>query len=234
MAPAMASPAVLLRAAVATTGRFPALAGVDLELAEGEVAVVEGPNGAGKTSLLRACAGLLPLTGGEGRVLGHDLRRRPAAVRRSVGFVGHAPVLYDDLSVAENLRFAVRAAGGSLQGLGEVGERLGLGGRLARTPAGRLSAGQRRRLGLAAVVARRPQLWLLDEPHAGLDASGRKLLAELLAEAVGAGAGVLVASHEPEEAVPLADRVLTMTGGRMVASRRGERRRIGPGTVHVA
>jgi heme ABC exporter ATP-binding subunit CcmA len=230
----MASLAVLLRAAVATTGRFPALAGVDLEVAEGEVVVVQGPNGAGKTSLLRACAGLLPLTGGEGNVLGHDLRRGAVAVRRSVGFVGHSPVLYDDLSVEENLRFAVRAAGCRAEGLGEVLERLGLAGRLARTPAGRLSAGQRRRVGLAAVVARRPRLWLLDEPHAGLDAGGRKLLAELLAQAVGSGAGALVASHEPEEAVPLADRVVTMTGGRIVASRRGRRPRVLPGGIHVA
>lgn len=222
----MASSAVLLRAAVATTGRFPALAGVDLELAEGEVVVVEGPNGAGKTSLLRACAGLLPLSGGEGRVLGHDVRRAAPAVRRSVGFVGHAPVLYDDLNVEENLRFALRAAGCRLDGLGDVLERLGLAGRLARTPAGRLSAGQRRRVGLAAVVARRPRLWLLDEPHAALDAAGRVLLAELVAEAAGSGASALVASHEPEEAVPLADRVLTMTGGRIVAGRRGQRRRV--------
>ena len=67
------APAVLLTTAVCVTGRFPALAGVDLAVAQGEVVVLEGPNGAGKTSLLRLCAGLLPLTGGEGTVLGCDL-----------------------------------------------------------------------------------------------------------------------------------------------------------------
>jgi heme ABC exporter ATP-binding subunit CcmA len=228
------APVVLLRAAVATTGRFPALAGVDLDLGPGEVVALEGANGAGKTSVLRACAGLLPLTAGEATVLGHDLRHDAAAVRRTVGLLGHSPALYDDLTAAENLRFALRAAGAPTAGTGDLLERLGLGGRVAATAAGRLSAGQRRRLALAVVVGRAPLLWLLDEPHAGLDAEGRTLLETLLGEAVAAGASALVASHEPEEVVPLADRVLTMGGGRVVASRRGGRRRVLPGGAHVA
>lgn len=223
--------AVSLRAAVATTERFPALAGVDLELDRGEVVVLEGPNGAGKTSVLRACAGLLPLTGGEGSVLGFDLRRRRHAVRRRVGLLGHAPALYDDLTVEENVRFAVRAAGAPVSGVAQALDRLGLSGRLASTRAGRLSAGQRRRVAIATVLARKPPLWLLDEPHAGLDASGRRLVAELVGEAVGSGAAALVASHEPEEVVPLADRVLTMAGGRVTSARSGRRRR---GAIHVA
>jgi heme ABC exporter ATP-binding subunit CcmA len=227
-------PAVSLRAAVATPGRFPALAGVDLEVSCGEVVVLEGANGAGKTSVLRVCAGLLPLSAGEGRVLGHDLRRHATAVRRSVGLLGHVPALYDELTVAENVRFALRAAGAGVEGMEAVLARLGVGGRLARTPAGRLSAGQRRRVGLAVVVARAPCLWLLDEPHAGLDAEARALLAELLGQALDQGASVLVASHEPEEVLPLADRVVTMSGGRVVSGRRGGRRRHGAGTVHVA
>ncbi|HMK62262.1 MAG TPA: ATP-binding cassette domain-containing protein, partial [Acidimicrobiales bacterium] len=79
------APVVSFRSAVATIGRFPALAGVDLEVAGGEVVVVEGPNGAGKTSLLRTCAGLLPLTGGTAEVCAVDLRRHPRQVRRYVG-----------------------------------------------------------------------------------------------------------------------------------------------------
>ncbi len=93
-------------------------------------------------------------------------------------------------------------------------ERLGLVGRLRTTPAGRLSAGQRRRVALAALVARRPALWLLDEPHAGLDAPARDLLADLISEAVADGAAVLLSSHEPELAIPLSDRVVVMSGGR--------------------
>jgi heme ABC exporter ATP-binding subunit CcmA len=213
------APVVSLRAAVALTGRFPALAGIDLTVAPGEVVVLEGPNGAGKTSLLRACAGLLPVTSGEAVVLGHDLRRNASAVRRYVGMLGHAAALYDELTVVENLRFAVRAAGVGLDGIDAALDRMGLVGRLRRTPVGRLSAGQRRRVALAVLVARRPALWLLDEPHASLDATARGLLGDVVTEAVTGGATVLLASHEPEESLPLADRAVTLAGGRIVHER---------------
>jgi heme ABC exporter ATP-binding subunit CcmA len=218
--------AVLLRAAVALAGRFPALAGVDLVVAPGEVVVLEGPNGAGKTSLLRACAGLLPITAGDAEVLGFDLRRDRVGVRREVGFLGHDAALYDDLTVVENVRFAVRAgaAGGrraraaSVEaGVDAALERLGLIGRLRRTPAGRLSAGQRRRVALAVVVARRPALWLLDEPHAAFDAGARAVLDDVVREAAAAGAAVILASHEPHASSPLADRIVSMVGGRVSA-----------------
>ena len=238
------APAVLLTTAVCVTGRFPALAGVDLAVAQGEVVVLEGPNGAGKTSVLRVCAGLLPLTGGEGTVLGIDLRRDATALRRRVGMLGHAAALYDDLTVAENVRFAVRAAGASVTNVDAVLERLELGGRVRRTPVGRLSAGQRRRVALALLVTRRPELWLLDEPHAGLDAGARAVLGEIVSEVVAEGATVLLASHEPEESVPLADRVVSLVGGRVVGVRNvgaTARRprpvdalRSVPGGVHVA
>jgi ABC-type multidrug transport system ATPase subunit len=97
-------------------------------------------------------------------------------------------------------------------------------GRLRSTPAGRLSAGQRRRVALAALLARRPALWLLDEPHAGLDASSRTLLGDLISEAVADGAAVLLSSHEPELAVPLSDRVVVMSGGRVTSNEDGGRR----------
>jgi heme ABC exporter ATP-binding subunit CcmA len=213
------APAVLLRAAVCVTGRFPALAGVDLAVAQGEVVVLEGPNGAGKTSVLRVCAGLLPLTQGEGRVLGCDLRREGAALRGRVGMLGHSAALYDDLTVVENVRFAVRAARASLSPVDAVLDRLELGGRVRRTPVGRLSAGQRRRVALALLVTRRPELWLLDEPHAGLDAGARSVLGEIITEAVADGATVVLASHEPEESWPLADRVVSLVGGRVVGER---------------
>jgi heme ABC exporter ATP-binding subunit CcmA len=211
--------AVFLRAAVALAGRFPVLAGIDLTVAPGEIVVLEGPNGAGKTSVLRACAGLLPVTGGEAVVLGQDLRRNPAAVRRQVGMLGHAAALYDELNVVENMRFAVRAAGAGSDGIDAALDRLGLTGRLRRTAVGRLSAGQRRRLALAVLVARGPALWLLDEPHAALDAGARALLGDVITEAVADGATVLLASHEPDASLPLADRAVVMAGGRIVDQR---------------
>jgi heme ABC exporter ATP-binding subunit CcmA len=214
---------VRFRAAVALAGRFPALAGVDLSLDSGEVVLVVGANGAGKTSLLRACAGLLPVTAGEATVLGIDLTVDHTTVRRHVGLLGHAAPLYDELSAAENVRFAVRAlrlpaAAGDL-----ALERLGMVGRLRSTPTGRLSAGQRRRVALAALLARRPALWLLDEPHAGLDTPTRTLLGELIGEAAADGAAVLLSSHEPELAIPLSDRVVVMSGGRITATSDGGR-----------
>ena len=110
MTEAMA-PLVALRAAVALTGGFPVLAGVDLEVAPGETVVLEGPNGAGKTSVLRVCAGLLAVSSGVAEVLGRDLRRDRSGVRRQVGMLGHSAALYDDLTAVENARFCVRAAG---------------------------------------------------------------------------------------------------------------------------
>src|SRR5258706_11572043 len=170
--------AVRFRAAVSLLGRYPALAGVDLDVGTGEVVLVQGPNGAGKTTLLRACAGLVTVASGEAEVLGHDLTRDRRAVRRRVGLLGHATFLYEDLTVADNVRFAVKAAGGSASGaeIGAALARLDLDGRLRDVEVARLSAGQRRRVAVAALVARRPEVWLLDEPHAGLDANGRDLL----------------------------------------------------------
>ena len=96
--------------------------------------------------------------------------------------------------------------------------RLGLAGRLRSVAAGRLSAGQRRRTALAAIVSRAPELWLLDEPHAGLDAEHRDLLDELIRAAARGGAAVLIASHEAQRASALADNTLVMAGGQVVAA----------------
>ena len=211
------APAIRLRSAVALLGRFPALAGVDLDVQRGEIVLVQGPNGAGKTSLLRACAGLLPVVAGEAEVLGHDLRRDRRGVRRQVGLLGHTGFLYDDLTVEDNVRFAVRAAAGDVSRIEPTLTRLGLTGRLRTTAVGRLSTGQRRRTALAAVVARDPMLWLLDEPHAGLDAAARDLLDGLVREAVERGATVVLASHETERAHALADRVAHLAGGELHA-----------------
>ncbi len=208
--------AVHLRSAVCLLGRFPALAGVDLLVAEGEVVLVKGGNGAGKTTLLRALAGLVPVVDGEATVLGHDLRRDRRQVRRRVGLLGHGAGLYDDLSVADNLRFWARACGRSAVDADAALSRLGLDHRLGDLPAGRLSTGQRRRASLAALVVRAPELWLLDEPHAGLDAAGRDLVDALVGDAVVEGATVVLASHELDRAACLASRSVTLAGGRVV------------------
>lgn len=220
MAPAAPSRnALSLHDAVALAGRFPLLAGVDLEVTAGETVLVEGVNGAGKSSLLRVCAGLVPVASGRVSVFGLDPVRRRRQVRRRVGLLAHASHLYDDLTAAENVTFAVRAAGGDPGRVEAACARFGLIGRLSRTPAAKLSAGQRRRVALAVLVARWPDLWLLDEPHAGLDAAARRVLDELIAEASGRGTTVVVASHEASAVLPLATRVVTMVGGRISGER---------------
>ena len=215
----LSPPAVHLRSAVCLLGRYPALAGVDFDVAEGEVVLLAGPNGAGKTTLLRLLAGLLPLSSGTAIVLGHDLAADRHTVRTELALVGHAPGAYDDLTVRENVRFWVRAGGGRVSDADAVLEQLGLG-RLAGVAFGRLSAGQQRRTGLAVALARRPRLLLLDEPHAGLDATGRDLLDDLLKSSAREGRTVVLVSHELDRARALADREVTIVAGaiRPVAS----------------
>ncbi len=205
--------AVRLEGAVVLLGRFPALAGADLSVDPGEVVLVRGPNGAGKSTLLHLCAGLLPLTEGRGEVLGCDLGADRAAVRRRVGLLGHDTALYGELSPAENLDLWARASRVDTTGVPGALGRLGVPERLWAVPSTRLSAGQRRRVALAAIVVRRPELWLLDEPHAGLDTDGRELVSDLMSEAASAGAAVVLASHETGPADDLATRTVTMAGG---------------------
>lgn len=204
---------VRLRAAVCLLGRFPALAGLDLDLDAGGVTLLSGPNGAGKTTLLRLVAGLLPLHSGSAEVLGTDLVRDRRSHRRRLALVGHDTACYDDLSVRENLVFAARAAGRGADTAEAVMGRLGLDG-IADVVHARLSAGQRRRLALAVALGRDPELLLLDEPHAGLDEGGREVLDDLLRSARDEGRTVVLASHELERARALADREVEVRGGR--------------------
>ncbi|MCU1395390.1 MAG: ccmA [Ilumatobacteraceae bacterium] len=199
--------------AVAVLGQFPVLAGADLTVERGEIVLLQGPNGAGKTSLLRLCAGLLPLARGEGTVLGCDLRTNRESIRKRVGLLGHANGLYADLNVTENVRFWGSTVGATDAEVDAAMQRMGLAQRLAKVPVSKLSAGQKRRTALACLVARRAELWLLDEPHAGLDAAGRDELDATLREATAAGATIIVASHELERAGALATRLVEVVGG---------------------
>jgi ABC-2 type transport system ATP-binding protein len=193
-------PVVQLRGAVTLLGRFPALAGIDLEVAAGEVVLLRGANGAGKTTLLRCLAGLVPLARGEARVLGHDLtdRRQARSLRPRVGLLGHATGLYDELTATDNVRFWGRAAGARPEDVDAALDACGLTGRVGSLLVARLSAGQRRRTALACLVARRPELWLLDD---------------LVRRARAAGATIVLASHELDRAEALTERVVTIAGG---------------------
>jgi len=121
--------------------------------------------------------------------------------------------LYEELLPRENLAFMIKAARLDPSGIPDALDRVGIRGRVAATPVGQLSAGQQRRVVLALLVARRPRLWLLDEPHASLDAQARDLVGSVLEEAAAGGATVVATSHEPDIVIPLADVVVTMAGG---------------------
>ena len=209
---------VRLRSAVCLLGRFPALAGVDLDVHEGEIVLLAGPNGAGKTTLLRLVAGLVPLYSGEAEVFGTDLHLDRRSARRRLALVGHETFCYDDLTVRENLRFVAQASGGAGADADPVIERLGLVA-VADLTHRKLSAGQRRRLALGAALVRDPQLLLLDEPHAGLDADGRAVLHEIVAAAPGEGRTILMASHELDLARALASREVRVDSGRTSSTR---------------
>lgn len=199
---------------MATLGHFPALSGTTMRIEQGEIVLLRGPNGAGKTTLLRLCAGLLPVVRGTATVVGYDLETERELVRPHVGLLGHQNGLYADLTVGENVRFWGATVGASSSEVASAMDRMGVSGRLESVPVRKLSAGQKRRTALAALVARRARLWLLDEPHAGLDQRARDELDAILTQAAQAGATVLVASHELDRAESLATRTVDIVAGR--------------------
>jgi molybdate transport system permease protein len=193
---------------------------VQAELAAepGELVAVVGPNGAGKTSLLRALAGLLPA---EGPVLlaGRDVAGLPAHAR-GVGWVPQAPSLFAHLSARDNVAFPLRARGrrrGPARATAQGWlDRLGLGELGDARPAA-LSGGQAARVALARALAAEPDLLLLDEPLAALDADTRDEVRRLLRRTLSGGpAPTLVVTHDPVDVVALADRVVVLEQGRVV------------------
>jgi heme ABC exporter ATP-binding subunit CcmA len=211
-----APPAVALAGIARAFGARPVLRGVDLRLARGACLALLGANGAGKTTLLRVLATLARPDAGRGRVAGHDLVREAAAVRRVVGYVGHQPHLYEELSARENLVFFGRMYGvrDPEARAEELLDRVGLSGRAcARTRT--LSRGQLQRLALARGVVHEPAVLLLDEPETGLDEPAFELLRALLAERASAGRTTLLTTHQLERGLALADEVAVLARGRI-------------------
>ena len=211
---------VKLEGLVALLEGFPALTGVDLAVSAGEIVFVKGPNGSGKTTLLHLCAGLIQPKEGKGQILGHDLSSERTAIRKKVGLLSHSSGLYRDLTVLENITFWTQIAGVEKSEIDSriswALERMELDNKLQNQKARSLSAGQKRRASLAVFIVRRPDLWLMDEPHAGLDQEGRQVVDDLIKESVRAGATVIVASHDLERVLNLATRVVTLSGGAVI------------------
>tara|TARA_B100000700_G_scaffold331608_1_gene466050 strand:- start:3464 stop:4096 length:633 start_codon:yes stop_codon:yes gene_type:complete len=197
-------------------GQFPALTGATMNIQQGEVVLIKGPNGAGKSTLLRLCAGLLPMRSGTGTVLNFDLRTQRMALRSHIGLLGHRTGLYPDLTVSENLQFWASAYGANNTEVDKAMEFLGLNDRLGSVQVQNLSEGQRRRTSFALLLIKRPSIWLLDEPYAGLDSDGRQLVNSSILQASELGTTVLIASHEIDKIGSSQERTLLVKGGRIV------------------
>lgn len=189
---------------------------VSFSLAPGEALLLRGPNGSGKSSLLRLLAGFLAPAAGQVTWQGQAIQAEPEAYRAGLTYLGHQDAVQPQTSAEENLIYWARLAGLSAaeaaERSGAALEKAGLG-RQRRLPGRYLSAGQKRRLGLARLLLRPLPLWLLDEPTNALDAAATTWLGEALAAHRAGGGLVLLASHVP---VPLpAAYTLTLPSGAM-------------------
>jgi heme exporter protein A len=196
-------------------GERPALEGISVRVATGRTLAVLGPNGAGKSTLLRVLATLLRPHAGTVRVLGLALPRDAAAVRARVGYVGHEPLLYRDLTGRENLRFHARLRGLDTARVDELLSATGMARRAAQ-PVAELSRGMRQRLAVARALLPDPPLLLLDEPRANLDPAAAELLEPLIGR--GSGRTRVLVSHDVESALAESDAVLGLRAGRQVVA----------------
>jgi ABC-2 type transport system ATP-binding protein len=219
-------------------GRTQALDGLDLVAEPGEVVAVLGPNGAGKTTFVRAVATLLRPDAGSLRVAGHDVRREPDAVRRTIGLAGQYAAVEPAMTGRENLEMVARLFGqGRREARGNaeaVLEQFGLseaGGRLVRT----YSGGMRRKLDLGASLVGAPRLLLLDEPTTGLDPRSRIELWDAIRGLVEHGTDVLLTTQYLDEADHLASRIVIIDHGWAVAAGTPAelKRRVGGNVVEV-
>jgi ABC-type multidrug transport system ATPase subunit len=199
-------------------GSFAALRQVTAEFEPGRCYVLIGENGAGKSTLLRILAGLLRPSFGTVRVFG-DLD--PHEARARIGYMSHAPMLYDELTAEENLRyFASLYPGRPCLTPAEALRRVGLDPELNRT-LGQYSQGMRQRTSLARVLLPVPELLLLDEPFSNMDIESARQMVDLLAQLRQSNRTIVLTTHQREQAAPIADWVLGLHAGRVTSFERG-------------
>ncbi len=196
-----------------------ALQGVNLRVRKGELVAMLGPNGAGKSTLLRILAGLAQPTAGRVEVAGCRLPKQATGARAQLGYVGHQPLLYEDLSADQNLDFFARlySVPAAAARIDELLELVGLQQR-RREPVRGFSRGMLQRLALARALLHRPRVLLLDEPHSALDLQTADALDEVLRAQARAGATVLIASHDLDRVGGLVQRAVLLADGRTAAT----------------
>jgi ABC-2 type transport system ATP-binding protein len=232
--PAAVRPAISVSGLVVRYGEFVAVDGVGLEALPGQVVALLGRNGAGKTSTVEALEGYRSSAEGRIEVLGLDPRRADQHRRltRRMGVMLQNGGVYPSMSPAEALDLFARYYDDPVSPV-ELMERLDLGG-VAGTPWRRLSGGEQQRVSLALALVGRPDVVFLDEPTAGVDPRGRLAIREEVAALRAAGVCVLLTTHELPEAERLADRIVIVDGGRVVAAgTAAELTATGPGDVEM-
>ena len=216
----MSTPIVEARGLTKSFGKVQALAGLDLVAHSGQVVAVLGPNGAGKTTFIRSVATLVRPDGGELRVAGIDAARRPDQVRRVIGLAGQYAAVEPAMTGRENVTMVARLYGQTRRqaraNTTVVLEQLGLTDAADR-PVSTYSGGMRRRLDLGASLVGAPRVLLLDEPTTGLDPRSRNELWEAIRSMVAAGTDVLLTTQYLDEADQLAQRIVIVDKGRVIA-----------------
>jgi heme ABC exporter ATP-binding subunit CcmA len=217
----MATPLVQLDNVSRIFGRFPALRKISLRLASGCCYVLLGENGAGKSTLLRVLAGLLEPSLGAAWLFVDGKAEKISAQRTRIGYMSHAPMLYDELTAMENLRyFAGLYRGHECLTPADALRSVGLDPSLPR-PVGQYSQGMRQRTSLARVLISQPQLLLLDEPFSNMDAASAAKMIALLGGLRAANRTVVLTTHQRPLAEPLADYFLTMEAGQLISTTAG-------------
>ncbi len=211
---AKANAGLEVRAVTKRYGAVAALEEVSLEVVPGEAVALWGPNGAGKTTLIKCLLGLVSYTG-EIRLAGLDARRQGRGVRARVGYVPQE-MAFHDMSVAETLAFYAHLKRVGRDRVAAVLAQTGLETQVAK-PVSALSGGMKQRLALAIALLADPSFLVLDEPTANLDAAGRAEFLALVSALKRRGVTILFSSHRPEEVEALADRVIVLQAGRVVA-----------------
>lgn len=209
-------PCVRVAGAVKNFGTALAVDRLDLEVRRGQVTALLGPNGAGKTTTLEMCEGFIAADDGCVRVLGLDPIADRDRLRPRIGVMLQGGGAYPGAHAAEMLKLAADCARSPLDPQWLL-DTVGLVG-VARVPYRRLSGGQQQRLSLACALVGRPELVFLDEPTAGLDPQARRLVWELIDHLRDDGVGVLLTTHAMDEAEALADQVVIINKGRVVAT----------------